>query len=78
MYEIGCGFKVINKEAKVLSSTITAIKNEMRRLIEALETPATPTEEPASAGHASKPAGNDETRQGETPKVQPNGAALPP
>ena len=66
--------QIIDKDVKVASNTIIAIKQEMRLLIEAQET----AEEPASADHTLKSAGNEETRQGVTPKVQPNGAALPP
>jgi tetratricopeptide (TPR) repeat protein len=66
--------KIIDKDVKVSSSTVSAIKKEMRLLIEEQET----ADEPASADHTLKPSGNEDTRQGETPKVRPNGAALPP
>jgi len=67
--------RIIDKDIKVPSLTVTAIKNEMRQLIKVLDTPAN---EPASVDHTFKPSGDNETRQGETPEVQPNGAALPP
>jgi hypothetical protein len=60
--------KIIDKDVKVPSSTITAIKNEMRQLIEAQETSDVPENRTSD-----KPK-TDETRQGETP----HGAALPP
>jgi len=66
--------KIIDKDVKVPSPTITTIKQEMRLLIEGQET----GDEPASADRTLKPSGNEDARQGETPKAQPNGAALPP
>ena len=66
--------KKTDKDVKVPSSTITAIKNEMWQMMEEQET----TDEPASVDLTPKPTGNDDTRQGETPQVQPRSAALPP
>ena len=67
--------KIIDKDVKIPSLAITGIKNEMRQFIEAHEATAN---EPASVDHTLKPSGNNETRQGETPKAQSNGATLPP
>jgi tetratricopeptide (TPR) repeat protein len=66
--------KIIDKDVKVPSHTINAIKQEMRMLIEVRET----VDVPASADHTPEPTGNEDTRQGETLKVRPDGAALPP
>jgi len=46
----------------------------MRQLIEAIES----SDVPANDSRTSEESQNEKTRQGETPKVQPNGAALPP
>ena len=62
---------IIDKDVKVPSSTVTAIKNEMRRLIEAQET----SDVPGNDNRTSDETENNETRQGETPE---QGAALPP
>ena len=66
--------KIIEKDVKVPSSTIDAIKKEMQLLIEIQET----ADESGATDHTSITSGNKDTRQGETPKAQPNGAALPP
>ena len=67
---------IINREVKIPSATITAIKNEMRRLIETQETTSS---DPATQGRTSEETDKEEkTRQGNTQKVQSNGAALPP
>ncbi|MDR3185180.1 MAG: O-antigen ligase family protein [Prevotellaceae bacterium] len=55
--------QIVNKEIKIPSHTIAAIKNEMRRLIE--------REENDQPNH-------DLTRQGEAPEATPRGGALPP
>ena len=65
---------IINKDVKIHSSTVTAIKNEMRKLIETIDT----SDVPINDSRTSVKPHNEETRQGNTPKVQPNGAALPP
>jgi len=65
---------VINKDVKIPSHSIAAIKNEMRQLIEAMETSDVPEfDEWTSEEHK-----NNETRQGKTLEVQPQGAAPPP
>ena len=67
---------IIDKDVKVPSPTITAIKNEMRRLIEALETTS---DGPAFDSRTSDQPDIEETRQGASEgKIQPNGSALPP
>jgi len=66
--------KIIDKKEKVISPTIADIKNDMRRLIERLEKSG----EPENDSRTSEEAKNDHTSQGETPEVQPLGAALPP
>ena len=62
--------KILDKDVKIPSSTVTAIKNEMRQLIEAQEM----TDVPENDCRTSDEPLNNETRQGGTP----NGAALPP
>ena len=66
--------KIIDKDVKIPSHTVTAIKNEMRQLIEAQET----SDETESNNPTNNEPINNKTRQGETPEVQPHGAALPP
>ena len=65
---------IIDKDVKIPSHTVTAIKNEMRQLIEAQET----SDETESNNPTNNEPINNKTRQGETPEVQPHGAALPP
>ena len=62
--------KIIDKEVKIPSFTVTAIKDEMRQLLEALETPNGQKRD--NLLHA-EPV-NDDIRQGE----MPHGTALPP
>ena len=62
---------IIDKDVKIPSPTITAIKNEMQRLIDAQETDTVPEIDNRTSDEPQ----NDETRQGETPE---QGAALPP
>jgi hypothetical protein len=59
--------QIVDKKIKIPSSTIVAIKKEMRQLIEKEENRA-PSDQP----------NNNLTRQGETPEVQPRGNAIPP
>ncbi|MDR1122169.1 MAG: O-antigen ligase family protein [Dysgonamonadaceae bacterium] len=56
--------QIINKKIKIPSATVTAIKNEMQRLLE--------KEENRNESKSQEP------RQGETPEVSPPGSALPP
>jgi len=66
---------IVDKEVKIPSATITAIKNEMRRLIEEQGS----DNDPAKQGRTSNKSDHEqEQRQGETPKVRSNGATLPP
>ena len=62
---------IIDKDVKIPSPTVTAIKNEMRRLIEAQETSTVPENDNRTSDEPK----NNDTRQGETPE---QGAALPP
>ena len=65
---------IIDKGVKIPSHTVTVIKNEMRRLIEAQET----TNIPERDKRRSDEPENIDTRQGETPEVEPHGAVPPP
>ena len=62
---------IIDKHVKVPSPSITVIKNEMKRLIEAQEM----TDGPENDNRTSDESTDNDTRQGETPE---QGAALPP
>jgi len=55
--------QIVNKSIKITSPTIIAIQHEMRQLIE---------------DEKNKKIKNENTRQGETPDLQPTGIALPP
>ena len=66
--------KIIDKDVKIPSFTITTIKNEIRQMIEVWETSTDPENDSRSREEPEI----ENTRQGETPQVQPNGAALPP
>ena len=66
--------KIIDKDVKIPSAMVIAIKNAMRRLIEEQEASNNPESEPQTGSEPEK----DKPRQGETPKVRPNGATLPP
>jgi tetratricopeptide (TPR) repeat protein len=65
--------QIINKKIKIPSATVTAIKNEMQRLLKKEENRDFATQ--GGTGNESK---NHEPRQGETPEVSPYGSALPP
>jgi O-antigen ligase len=65
--------QIICKKIKIPSATVTAIKNEMRQLLEKEE-----TRDSATQGGTSDESKSHETRQGETLKVSPHGSALPP
>lgn len=64
----------INKDVKVNSHTIDIIKKEMSQLIETPETPDVSEKD----NRTNDEFGNDKTRQGEMPEIQPLGIALPP
>ena len=66
--------KIIDKDVKISSQTVSAIKNEMRRFVETQKTSNNPEKESRTSGEPL----NNQTRQGELPKVLPNGTALPP
>ena len=66
--------KIIDKDVKIPSTTITAIKNEMRQMIEAQET----SDGPEIDNRTSDEPEFKKIRQGETPEKQPQGEALPP
>jgi len=66
--------KIIDKDEKIPSAMVIAIKNAMSRLIEELEMSDNPENEPLTGSELE----NGMPRQGEMPMVQPNGAALPP
>ena len=61
-------------EEKAFTPSIHAIHNEMQQMIATKET----DNEPENDIRAREEPANDETRQGETPEVQPRGEALPP
>jgi tetratricopeptide (TPR) repeat protein len=65
--------QIINKEIKIPSPTVTAIKKEMRQLMEREENQA-----PATQSGTSNQPNNNLTRQDETPEAVPHGGVLPP
>ncbi|MDR1169588.1 MAG: O-antigen ligase family protein, partial [Prevotellaceae bacterium] len=65
--------QIIDKKIKIPSATVTAIKNEMRQLLEKEE-----NRDSATRGGTSDESKNHEPRQGETLEVSPHGSALPP
>jgi tetratricopeptide (TPR) repeat protein len=65
--------QIICKKIKIPSATVTAIKNEMRQLLE-----KEGTRDSATQGGTSDESKSHEPRQGETPEVSPYGSALPP
>ena len=65
--------QIINKEIKIPSPTVAAIKKEMQQLIEREENRA-----PATQDTTSEKPNIDLTRQGEIPKAASHGSALPP
>ncbi len=66
--------EIMDKDIKVPSPTINVIKNEMRQLIGAPQT----TKDTTNRNRTNHKLNNDQSWQGETPEVQPHGAALPP
>ena len=67
---------IVEKETKVSSHTINIIKQEMQMLIEVYE--EADVVSATSENHLFITPKHEDTRQGETPEVQPDGAALPP
>jgi len=67
--------RIIDKEEKVTSPTVTEIKNQIQRLIQALEKLGDPEEDNKMSDETKN---NSKTRQGETPETQSHGEALPP
>jgi hypothetical protein len=65
--------QIIDRKIKIPSATVTAIKNEMRQLLE-----KEGTCDSATQGGTSDESKNHEPRQDETPEVSPHGSALPP
>jgi tetratricopeptide (TPR) repeat protein len=65
--------QIVDKEIKIPSHTVTAIKREMRQLMEREENRA-----PATQSGTSEKSNNNTIRQGETPETVPHGSALPP
>jgi hypothetical protein len=65
--------KIIDKEIKIPSATVIAIKNEMRQLPEKKG-----NRDSATQGGTGDEPKSYEPRQGETPEVSPRGGALPP
>jgi hypothetical protein len=74
-YAIAMAKKIVEKDVKIPSPAVTAIKNEMRRLIEAQETLLVPV----NSDRTSDELKDNTTRQGETPAPDDASAvALPP
>jgi hypothetical protein len=65
--------QIIRKKIKIPSATITAIKNEMRQLLE-----KEGNRDSAIQGGTSDKSKSHKPWQGETPEVTPHGSALPP
>jgi O-antigen ligase len=65
--------QILDKKIKIPSHTVSAIKKEMRQLMEREENRA-----PATQSGTSEKSDNNTIRQGETPEAEPHGNALPP